>query len=287
MAGVLYIEGIAGKSTGPNEFDLCRKDGSVATVEVSSYPVNMGDQAVILGIARDISHRKKAEGDLQIAHELLTRVLEGIDAHVYVADFDTHEILYMNKRMIEDYGGNFVGKLCHKIFRNSISPCSDCSNQHLINNMGEPGAVYVWEGQNEITKQWYRNYDRAIHWTDQRLVRMQIAVDTTDKKMAENLLRQSEEQYRSLFETSHNAIMTVSPPDWRFTSGNSAMLKTFGLEDESQFMSLQPWQLSPEYQSDGRLSAEKAREMIDIAVENGRIFSLGLTKDLMEMIFLP
>ena len=272
LAGKLFLEGLAGKPTGPNEFDLNRKDGSVITVEVSSYPVKMGDQSVVLGIARDISQRKQNEEDLQIAHESLTRVLEGIDAHVYVADFHTYEILYMNRRMIEDYGGNFVGKLCHKIFRNCTNPCSDCSNPNLINHLGEPGDVYVWEGQNTKNKKWYRNYDRVIFWADQRLARMQIAVDITDNKMAADSLQQSEERYRSLFETSHTPIMTISPHEWRFTSGNPAMLKTFGLEDESQFLLLQPWQLSPEFQSDGRLSSEKAREMIEVAVEKGSNF---------------
>ena len=272
IAGLLYLEGITGKSTGPSEFSLIRKDGSVVEVEISSYPVTMGDEAVILGIARDISYRKQSEEDLHIAHESLKCVLEGIDAHVYVADFETYEILYMNKRMIEDYGGNFVGKLCHEIFRNSSNPCTDCSNPKLINNFGEPSDVYVWEGQNEKTQYWYRNYDRAIRWTDQRLVRLQIAVDITESKKAASTIMQSEERYRSLFETSHNAIMTLSPPDWRFTSGNSAMLETFGLEDETQFLSLQPWQLSPEFQPDGQLSAKKAREMIEIAVEKGSNF---------------
>lgn len=272
QAGLLYLEGIAGKSTEPNEFVLNKKDGSVVSVEVSSYPVTFGDEPVILGIARDISQRKQSEEDLQIAHESLTRVLEGIDAHVYVADFETYEILYMNKRMIEDYGGNFVGKLCHKIFRNSSTPCIDCSNPNLLNNFGEPSDVYIWESQNQKTQFWYRNYDRAIRWTDQRLVRLQIAVDITESKKAANAIMQSEERYRSLFEASHNAIMTLSPPDWRFNSGNSAMLETFGLENETQFLSLQPWQLSPEFQPGGQLSAEKAREMIEIAVEKGSNF---------------
>ena len=272
LAGALFLEGLAGKPTGPTEFNLNRKDGSVVTVEVSSYPVKIGDQSVILGIARDISHRRQTEEDLHIAHKSLTRVLEGIDAHVYVADIDTFEILYMNKRMIEDYGGNFVGKLCHKVFGNSNSPCSHCSNPNLINNLGEPGEVYVWEGQNKKNGKWYRNYDRAIYWTGQRLVRMQIAVDITENKIAANSLQQSEKRYRSLFETSHNAIMTISPPEWRFTSGNPAMIEVFGLEDESQFVSLQPWQLSPEYQPDGQLSTDMAREMIDIAVETGSNF---------------
>ncbi len=272
LVAKLLAEGVSGKPTGPTEFDLSKKDGSVANLEISSYPVMLGEKAVVLGIARDITDRKQNEEKLNYAYESLTRVLEGIDAHVYVADIETYELLYMNKRMIEDYGGNFVGKLCHQIFRDSNTPCPECSNSHLVNNMGEPGDVYVWDGQNKKNHQWYRNYDRAIYWIDQRLVRLQIAVDITSNKLAGNYLEQSEQRYRKLFETSHNALMTISPPDWRFSSGNPAMIKVFGLENEKQFVELQPWQLSPEYQPDGQLSGGKAQEMIRIAVDKGSNF---------------
>ncbi|MCJ7717416.1 MAG: GAF domain-containing protein [Anaerolineales bacterium] len=268
----LYAKILAGKSTGPIEMDLVRKDGTQVVVETSSHPVMVNNKTMVLGIIRDIAHRKEFEDNLEKAHGTLTRVLEGIDAHVYVADMNSYEILYMNKQMIEDYGGDFTGRLCYEIFRQEDGICSNCSNRHLVNNRGEPGEVFVWEGQNFKTKRWYRNYDRAIYWNDQRIVRMQIAVDVTDSRNSSKALELSEELYRNLFETSHNAIMTLSPPTWNFTSGNSAMVNMFGLAKEKQFLKYQPWELSPQYQPDGQLSDIKAQEMIRIAVETGSNF---------------
>jgi PAS domain S-box-containing protein len=86
--------------------------------------------------------------------------------------------------------------------------------------------------------------------------------DITDRK-------KSEEKYKILFETSQDAIMVLEPPDWRFTSGNIATLKLFGLESVKQLQSLGPADLSPEYQSDGQLSLDKAKEMIELAIKNG------------------
>ena len=37
-----------------------------------------------------------------------------------------------------------------------------------------------------------------------------------------------EERHRILFERSHDALMTLAPPDWRFTSGNATTLAMFG-----------------------------------------------------------
>ena len=63
--------------------------------------------------------------------------------------------------------------------------------------------------------------------------------------------------------------MTVAPPAWKFTSCNPATRRMFNVTNEAEFTSLEPWQLSPETQPDGRLSAEKAREMIETAMREG------------------
>jgi PAS domain S-box-containing protein len=51
----------AGKSTGPDEFVLNRKDGTQVTVEIRTHPVRIEDQRLVLGIARDITERKRGE----------------------------------------------------------------------------------------------------------------------------------------------------------------------------------------------------------------------------------
>ena len=86
---------------------------------------------------------------------------------------------------------------------------------------------------------------------------------------AEEALRESEEKYRVLFESSRDAIMTLAPPTWLFTSANPATIALFKVRDEAEFVSFGPWQLSPERQPDGKPSDEKAKEMIETAMRNG------------------
>ena len=272
-AGKLLAQNLLGISTGPDEFVLTRKDGSLIQVEITTHPVKLGDKSVVLGIARDISNRKKIEKNLEHAHESITRVLEGIDARVYVADMNNYEILYMNKKSIEDFGGDFTGRTCYESFQGKNKECSHCTNNSLVNYQGEPGEVLISEKQNIKTGHWYRYYDRAIYWTDQRLVKMQIAVDITESMKSSKALEQSEERYRSLFEMSHNAIMTLAPPSWTFESGNPTFIEMFGLENEDFFLTLKPWDLSPKFQPDGQKSKDKAREMIEVAVsERSHLF---------------
>lgn len=97
-------------------------------------------------------------------------------------------------------------------------------------------------------------------------------IDITDQKKAEKKQKEDEEKYRSLFENSRDAIMMLEPPDWLFTAGNPATIRMFECKSEADFTSHQPWELSPEYQPDGQISAIKAKEMIDRAMENGSNF---------------
>jgi len=52
---------VLGRSTGPDEFILNRKDGKQVTVEISTYPTKFKGKSLVLGIARDITKRKETE----------------------------------------------------------------------------------------------------------------------------------------------------------------------------------------------------------------------------------
>ncbi len=82
-------------------------------------------------------------------------------------------------------------------------------------------------------------------------------------------LRESEERHRLLFDQSWDALMTLAPPSWKFTSGNPAAYKLFGIQDEAEFTSLGPWDLAPGLQLDGLPSAEKAKNHIETAMREG------------------
>lgn len=65
-----------GKATGPDDFTLTRKDGSTVEVEISTHPVKIGKNSLVLGIARDITERKKADKKLKDMLEELKRYKE-------------------------------------------------------------------------------------------------------------------------------------------------------------------------------------------------------------------
>jgi PAS domain S-box-containing protein len=75
-----------GKPAGPLELTLYRKDGSKVIVETRSYPVEIGGQTVVLGIARDITERKKAEVALRQSEQRLKILFEYAPDAIFLID---------------------------------------------------------------------------------------------------------------------------------------------------------------------------------------------------------
>ncbi len=169
-------------------------DGHSELLEIIKTPVYdaKGVIAGILGIARNITERKQAEKALYDSHKRFLTVLDSIDATVYVADMKTYEILFMNKHMVDSFGGDMTGEICWKTFREKSGPCSFCTNDLLIDENKKPTGVQTWQDKNPVTGKWYINHDRAIEWTDGHLVRLQIATDITEFKNLESKLQQSQ-----------------------------------------------------------------------------------------------
>jgi len=63
--------------TGPDEFTLRRKDGSRVSVEIRTRPVKVKGKTVVLGIARDITERKKSQ---ELQEENIQKLIKSRDA---------------------------------------------------------------------------------------------------------------------------------------------------------------------------------------------------------------
>jgi signal transduction histidine kinase/ActR/RegA family two-component response regulator len=158
------------------------------TVEKQSQELEKTNEAYRL----EIIERQQAEKALRKSQTRFLTVLESIEATVYVADMQTHEILFMNRKMIESFGRDMTGETCWAVFRGETKPCPHCTNDELMDENGKPTGVHVWQDINPITRRWYINHDRAIEWVDGRYVRLQIATDITQLKEMEKKLRQSQ-----------------------------------------------------------------------------------------------
>lgn len=181
---------------------------TIGALNIYSAEKNAFDKeevALLSQLANDLAYgigalRNKVKLDKE--RKQLLSIFEGIDEPIYVANPNTHKILYANNALKKKFGKNILGKKCYKVLQNLKKPCDFCTNDKI---MGENfGKTYVWEVQNRINKRWYRCIDRGIMWHDGRKVRMEIAIDITDKINAEKeMLRALEQEKEFKLRASH------------------------------------------------------------------------------------
>ena len=77
---------IAKRSSKPQEFTITRKDGTKVTTEVMSYLIKIKNIPLVLGIAHDITERKKIEKALKITEERFNQVTENSEEWIWEVD---------------------------------------------------------------------------------------------------------------------------------------------------------------------------------------------------------
>jgi PAS domain S-box-containing protein len=169
------------------DFKFHRRDGSFLWGMLSTTPIQDSEGRIIgfLGMITDVTERKRTEEALKESHDRLITILESLDAIVYVADMETHEILFANNYVRRVFG-DVVGKTCWNTFqKGQDGPCNFCTNDKLLTADGKPTGVCAWEFQNTVTGKWFDIRDRAIPWVDGRMVRLEIATDITARRRME------------------------------------------------------------------------------------------------------
>ncbi len=114
---------ILGKPAGPEELVLIRKDGSEVTVEITTHPVTIEGQTLVLGIARDISERKKAEKSMREASENWNRTFQAM--HSGIALLDANQNVIQTNRAFQKFVNKnepeLLGKPWFQIIKNNES----------------------------------------------------------------------------------------------------------------------------------------------------------------------
>ena len=103
----IFALNVLGKPSGPDEFVVNREDGSKIHVETSTYPVKIENKNVILGMARDITARKKMEQELRLSEQRFKHLFDYLGDAVFVTKFsgsDHGQILEANLAAIKQTG---------------------------------------------------------------------------------------------------------------------------------------------------------------------------------------
>ncbi len=176
-------------------------------------------------VTREISHLNKA---LDKEREQLLSIFDSIGEIIFVVDPHTYEILYANRALHEAFQKDVVGSLCYRELQGRDNPCEFCRNPIVLKEKGSP---LQWEYHHPLIDQDFWVTERLIKWPDGREVKFVLAINITERKKAEQRLKESEERYRELVMTSIDGVISVNSR-MEIVLWNPAAEKIFGYKEE-------------------------------------------------------
>ncbi len=271
-AAMILAKIAIGHPIGPAEFSLNRKDGSQVELEIRTFSLKVNGKTTILAIARDITKRKRADEALRRSDQKFRSIFEHMaaascfDEIVYEdgkpVDYRIIDVNPSYERIIGISKSVAVGALASKLYGTGEAPFLDVYSK--VAKTGQSASFEAYFPPSEKHLHILVSCPGRGHF-------FTVFSDITERKRNEKLLQESEQRYRTLFESSRDAIMLINLKG-KVLQGNPAAIKLFGCVDNEEFTSQSVIGLSPEYQPDGTLSLVKAEQEIKIALEKGSHF---------------
>jgi two-component system NtrC family sensor kinase len=254
------------------EMAATRKNGEEFPVELSLASTKLKGEWCAVGIVRDITERKSAEAALRESDRHYQTMFEQAAVGMAVVAANG-KLLRVNHRLCEIVGYP-ADELLTLRFKDITHP-DDLAVDREASHALCLGTMDSYSGEKRYLRKdggivWIKLSVASVRDTDSHFDHfVSVYEDITENKLAEAALRESEEKYRGIFESSHDAILTLAPPTWRFIDANPASLAMFKVKTVAEFTSHGPPDLSPEKQHDGRSSSDAALEKIQTAMREG------------------
>ena len=209
-----------------------KKNGERFWVEITSTPVRSnGGLKYYLANWVDVTDRKRAEEALRESEEKLAGIIASVTDHMSIID-DRHNIVWANDIAKELFGPDLLGKKCYSSYHGYDKPCEPCVARKCF----EDGKVH--EHEKVVTTRdgkqmifWCVVSATAWHRDGRPKLVVELSRNITDRKQAEEALRESEERYRRLIESSDDMLFSVDRAGVFKTAGGMR-LREFGLRPE-------------------------------------------------------
>ena len=201
---------------------------------VSCTPVldQEGNIRKVIHVATDITERKKSEELLRQSEETHRSLVEHLPQRIFLKDRNS-VYLSCNTNYAADLGiipEQIAGKddfAFHPAELAQLYRADDqaCMATGTVKDFEEPYQLAGQERWAHTIKVPYRDRQGRVIGV------LGIFEDITERKRSEDALRESEEQFRSLFENSLDAIL-LTIPDGRILRANPAACQMFGMTEE-------------------------------------------------------
>ncbi len=204
------------------------KDGTPHLVAWSNTTIVGQDGQVnhVIGTGIDITERRRAENEIVRAKEEWEKTFDAVPDLIMILDAN-HRIVRANRAMaarVCSTPEGLAGSACYEIFHRQASPPSFCVHSKLLKDEKEHSLEIFEEHANGLfavscspLKDRDGNLTGSVH----------VARDITERKRAEEALRENEQRFRSTFEQAAVGIAHVAL-DGRYVRVNQKICDILG-----------------------------------------------------------
>lgn len=263
-----------GKTFGPKEYRIRNRRGETRWVEATLFPIpgEIQGETFLVSMDVDVSRRKRSELALRESEGRLQQVLEATQDAIWDYDVGTGLVTH-NLRWCEMLGLPDT-MIQHPVqdFFDLVHPADLPRTRAAIEASVNNDSYYTAEFRIRHAEGHYLwGHDRGhVVGRDEegKPTRMVGAiVDITQRKFAEQSLKESEARFRQLFESSPDAVFIMEGNT--FVDANLGAARMFAKESGEAFRKLGPADVSPPCQADGELSTKKSEHLLELAKITG------------------
>lgn len=198
----IFNDAINGKKPSTIEVEVLSVERGLLTMEMDMTGIKKGERISFVQIhLRDITERKILEKQINLERDKLETIIESMGDGMDIVDKD-FRIQFMNKKFLRLFGDEAVGRTCYEVYMGRKKPCDECP---VVKGIEKIDILEVNAPQGQaflITHSPFKNIDGTTSI-------LEIFKDITERKKLEGAIKESEEQYKNLFDHAEDSMLMI------------------------------------------------------------------------------